>query len=112
MIPGFIKRIRRRPTLPHSCPCSTIGAEELNFRVRDGNGCDLFAIATEKSISLFSVSFFVFGFFGIVIFTKYPTRNTGINLYQDTKHLNFVNILKDHANYFVAKPHDRLVPVS
>jgi hypothetical protein len=41
---------RRRPTLPHSFPCSTIGAEELNFRVRDGNGCCLFAIATEKSV--------------------------------------------------------------
>ena len=25
---------------------TTIGAEELNFRVRYGNGCDLFAIAT------------------------------------------------------------------
>ena len=35
------------PTLPHSRPCSTIGAKELNFRVRDGNGCDLLAIATE-----------------------------------------------------------------
>ena len=35
------------PTLPHSHPCSTIGAKELNFRVRDGNGCDLLAIATE-----------------------------------------------------------------
>ena len=47
---GLYKRFRRRPTLPHSLPCSTIGAKELNFRVRDGNGCDLFAIATEKSI--------------------------------------------------------------
>ena len=28
--------------------CSTIGAKELNFRVRDGNGCTLFAIATEN----------------------------------------------------------------
>jgi hypothetical protein len=27
---------------------TTIGAEELNFRVRDGNGCDLFAIATKQ----------------------------------------------------------------
>ncbi len=27
-------------------PPTTIGAEELNFRVRHGNGCDLFAIAT------------------------------------------------------------------
>ncbi len=28
-------------------PPTTIGAEELNFRVRHGNGCDLFAIATK-----------------------------------------------------------------
>jgi hypothetical protein len=27
-------------------PPTTIGAEELNFRVRYGNGCDLFAIIT------------------------------------------------------------------
>ncbi len=27
-------------------PPTTIGAKELNFRVRDGNGCDLFAIVT------------------------------------------------------------------
>ena len=45
---GPIKIFRRRPTLPRSRPRSTIGAEELNFRVRDGNGCHLFAIATEK----------------------------------------------------------------
>ena len=37
---------RRRPTLPRSHPRSTIGAEELNDRVRDGNGCDLLAVAT------------------------------------------------------------------
>ena len=39
---------RQRPTLPRSFPRSTIGAEGLNFRVRDGNGCDPFAMATEK----------------------------------------------------------------
>ena len=39
---------RQRPTLPQGCPCSTIGPEELNFRVRDGNGCDLFGIAARK----------------------------------------------------------------
>jgi hypothetical protein len=27
-------------------PSTTIGAKELNFRVRYGNGCDLFAIVT------------------------------------------------------------------
>ncbi len=40
------KKSRRRPTLPPSLPGSTIGAEELNFRVRNGIGWNLFAIAT------------------------------------------------------------------
>src|SRR3954454_16276185 len=31
---------RQRPALPHSFPCSTIGGIRLNFRVRNGNGCD------------------------------------------------------------------------
>ena len=46
------KGSRRRPTLPRSSPRSTIGAEELNFRVRDGNGCFLLAIATENYIKV------------------------------------------------------------
>ena len=33
------KKIWRRPTLPHSLPCSTVGPGGLNFRVRDGIGC-------------------------------------------------------------------------
>ena len=36
----FLKLIRRLPTLPRSFPRSTIGSKRLNFRVRDGNGCD------------------------------------------------------------------------
>jgi hypothetical protein len=43
---------RRRPTLPQSSPCSTIGPGELNFRVRDGNGCDLSGIAAKKKIEV------------------------------------------------------------
>jgi hypothetical protein len=39
--------VRRRPTLPPSPPGSTIGAEGLNFRVRNGAGCFPFAMATE-----------------------------------------------------------------
>jgi hypothetical protein len=38
--------IRRRPTLPRNRSRSTIGAEELNDRVRDGNGCGLLAGVT------------------------------------------------------------------
>src|ERR1022692_4155614 len=41
------EHVRRRPTLPRSLPRSTIGAEGLNFRVRNGTGCFPFAMATE-----------------------------------------------------------------
>ena len=37
---------RQRSTFPGSHPPSIINAEELNFRVRNGNGWILFAIAT------------------------------------------------------------------
>ncbi len=44
---GLLSRLfRRRPTLPGGDPPSTIGAGGLNFRVRDGNGCDSTAMAT------------------------------------------------------------------
>ncbi len=36
---GAVNNSRRRPTLPQSPPCSTIGPGGLNFRVRDGIGC-------------------------------------------------------------------------
>ena len=77
MIPGYIKIFRQRPTLPHSLPCSTIGAEELNFRVRDGNGCCLFAIATEKSFmrigAIWIVEFRSFLFVSVIL---WPSRTT------------------------------------
>ena len=38
----------RLPTLPHSYLCSTIGAERLNGRVRDGNGWVPLAMVTQK----------------------------------------------------------------
>ena len=85
MVPGYIINFRQRPTLPLSLPSSTIGAKELNFRVRDGNGCCLFAIATEK-IDIFRFN----------------------SIWMLLQH----NVQNDYANYFAAKPHDRLVPVS
>jgi hypothetical protein len=36
----------RRPIFPKGCPLSIFGAGELNFRVRDGNGCCLSAKVT------------------------------------------------------------------
>src|SRR5690349_17199047 len=47
---GFSKRILQRPTLPRGFPRSTIGSGGLNFRVRDGNGCDPSDIATGNSL--------------------------------------------------------------
>ena len=39
-VPEWIrKKTRQRPTLPLSCPSSTIGTGGLNCRVRNGNGC-------------------------------------------------------------------------
>ncbi len=40
------QRSRRRPIFPKGCPLSIFGAGELNFRVRDGNGCGLSARVT------------------------------------------------------------------
>ena len=45
---ALLNKFRRRPTFPHSFPCSIISAVGLNFCVRDGNRCDPYAIATEK----------------------------------------------------------------
>lgn len=45
--PLSIGEIRRRPTLPGNLFPSTIGAGGLNCRVRNGNGCDPAALATE-----------------------------------------------------------------
>ena len=49
--------IRRRPTLPGRVQPSTIGAEGLNFCVRDGNRWDPFAIATGNCIKCFRMAF-------------------------------------------------------
>src|SRR6478672_4173919 len=43
--PLFGKYVRLRPTLPHRHQCSTIGAEGLSFRVRNGTGRFPFAMA-------------------------------------------------------------------
>ena len=95
---GFYREVfRQRPTLPLSFPSSTIGAEELNFRVRDGNGCHLFAIATENFVLVFGVWLFFIYLLNI---------NTPNNSDVGTKKRSGI-VLK-----IVAKPHDRLVPVS
>jgi hypothetical protein len=49
MVSSSKLKSRQRPTLPHGCPCSTIGAERLNCRVRNGNGCGPLAMVTGKN---------------------------------------------------------------
>lgn len=46
----------QRPTLTGRFHPITISAEELNFRVRHGNGCDLFAIVTRFMMTPFNVT--------------------------------------------------------
>ena len=46
----FVCLIGRLPTLPHTRACSTIGAERLNFRVRDGNGWNPLAVITRNLV--------------------------------------------------------------
>jgi hypothetical protein len=43
-----VRRTWRRPTLPGSYPPSTIGADGLNFRVRDETGCSPAASDTKR----------------------------------------------------------------
>ena len=45
---ALLKITGRLPSLPHTRACSTIGAERLNFRVRDGNGWDPLAKVTQN----------------------------------------------------------------
>lgn len=47
-----VKACRQRRTLPHSRPCSTIRACELNDQVRDGTGWTLTALTTHKFLNL------------------------------------------------------------
>ena len=42
---------RQRPTLPHTCACSTIGGGRLNFRVRNGNGWNPAPMTTGKLVA-------------------------------------------------------------
>ena len=45
-----------RPIFPGRLQPSIFGADELNFRVRDGNGCTLIAIDTNYPLHFWSAS--------------------------------------------------------
>ena len=48
--PKLLLKYRRRPAFPGRCQPSILGAKELNFRVRNGNGWTLLAITTDLTI--------------------------------------------------------------
>ena len=56
-IEALNKKCRRRLIFPGGCPPSIFSTEELNYRVRDGNGWTLFAIDTD---SIWNTVFSVF----------------------------------------------------
>ena len=104
-----MKKFRRRPTFPHSYPCSIIGAAGLNFCVRDGNRCDPCAIATENRKLVFNClrrlydafcfvsKRFLARFFRSLLYGKVGERRSSP---QPSRKL------------FMVKPHGQLVPVS
>src|SRR6266508_6991541 len=58
---GLSMRSWRRPTLPRPRDRSTIGADRLNDRVRDGNGCGPVALVASRTTGVwFQVSGFRF----------------------------------------------------
>ena len=89
------KYARRRPTLPRGPPRSTIGAEGLNFRVRNGTGCFPFAMAAE---TLWSYQSNLFGQRVTGWFYRPHLGNRIVDAKQDKK--------------YEAKPLGLLVPVS
>ena len=54
---AFLRKFRRRSTLPQSLPCSTIDPGGLNFRVRDGNGCGPSGVTAGNQSSFRAESF-------------------------------------------------------
>src|SRR2546427_111016 len=53
---GFEMRSWRRPPLPRPVDRSTVGADRLNDRVRDGNGCGPVALVASRSVIRFPSS--------------------------------------------------------
>ena len=98
---AFWKKFRRRPTFPHSYPCSIIGAAGLNFCVRDGNRCDPCAIATENLITGFQLPKTVYDTFQAVKISVIRYEGWGE-----------ANLAPSLRKLFMVKPHGQLVPVS
>jgi hypothetical protein len=98
---GLFNKFRRRPTFPHSDPCSIIGAVGLNFCVRDGNRCDPYAIATENRTTGFQLPKTVSIRCTLLVSIHFHGgRGRG-----DPRPL-------PHEKLFMVKPHGQLVPVS
>ena len=98
----FEKYSRRRPTLPPGCPGSTIGAEGLNFRVRNGNGCVPLAMATGILISTAKNLIIEY-----LPYSRLPVTARLTALSQEHSFKSGVEVMKK-----TVKPHGLLVPVS
>ena len=96
---------RQRPTLPRGLPRSTIGAEGLNGRVRNGNGCGPFAKVTGKLCYKFSVALPLRA--GA---SPAPTKQEHHHSRESVCRRTVLTISR--LKYFMVKPHGRLVRVS
>ena len=96
---GLLEKFRRRPTFPHSYPCSIIGAVGLNFCVRNGNRCDSYAIATENRTTGFQLP-------KTLSMRAFWIETHGVGGARRTSPPFLTKKL------FMVKPHGQLVPVS
>ncbi len=104
---GPFNKFRRRPTFPHSNPCSIIGAVGLNFCVRDGNRCDPYAIATENRTTGFQLpKTFSIRLVRTLSFVR------SIAFYMEGVGARRSSPRLSHEKLFMVKPHGQLVPVS
>ena len=119
----FSELARRRPTLPHSCPCSTIGSEKLDYRVRDGIGYDLLDIATgnlwASSVRTDCSDCIADGRARVLAYALHaPRARSSQIVLSSTKHSRRESSPELRARISIcaledmAKPHGRLVPVS
>ena len=93
---GFLRRnVRRCPTLPRGLPRSTIGAEGLNFRVRDGTGCFPLAMAAAT------------------LWNYQPDEHSYLDLTADVQHIRMIKIRVFEFPAVFREPHSgREPPVS
>ena len=99
---------RRRPTLPQGFPCSTIGPGGLNFRVRDGIGCEPLRYSRRKIFGVLRFELRLESELELI----YRASTSTFCKRSILTNLPTAPVVENKGEIMVVKPHDRLVLVS